>query len=105
MTREWFVDIDATLKEAKKNAKQKKLLEESIPMLRECRGAHSLDDDGSSANSCDIGPVAMMSIALDREEDSMEEKVAKPRGRQSFLSVPRERSNTRSRSASSIRGQ
>ena len=101
------MDIDATLNEAKKTAKNP--LVESLPRSRECPANHGLNVNDSDEGSCEIGPVIRLSLALDQEEifqkESKEEIETKQRGRRAYLSARERRPHTRSRSTSSIRGK
>ena len=98
------MDIDATLTEVKKNAKNP--LVESLPRPRECPVNHGLNVNGSEEASCKIGPVIRLSLALDQEEvfqkESKGEIETKQRGRRAFLTAREKRPHSRSRSASNI---
>eukprot|EP00092_Neocalanus_flemingeri_P015378 GFUD01016641.1.p1 GENE.GFUD01016641.1~~GFUD01016641.1.p1 ORF type:complete len:182 (-),score=39.70 GFUD01016641.1:214-759(-) len=66
-TRDWFVDINATLTEAKRNVTNP--LVDSLPRSRECLDHHKQSVNNSEEASCNIGPVIRLSLALDQEED------------------------------------
>ena len=81
-------------------------LVDSLPRSRECLDHPGLNVNDPQEASCEIGPVIRLSLALDKEEDILNESKGllqnDRRGRRACLSAREKGVNSRSRSANSI---